>query len=223
MVFNSLYQNIILEAIGESTLARATQEAVVGSVETSFLKLFEHFSDHHKPSALLRKEQLSSGSGQLCRLRSNRICLFCLFDSAQHTLFCGHTLCDRCAQVFGEPNSGLEFHFTVKECIICLYRRPLIVEVLPPTSSPAILAIDGGGVRGVIPLEFLALVQEHLHPCTIHDVVDLAVGTSAGEFAAKGVPRYAQSGPTYDAMSRWFDFPRPIRHVVERTSVFPDF
>ena len=55
------------------------------------------------------------------------------------------------------------------------------MDVLPPTSSPIILAINGGGVRGVIPLEFLLLIQEHLGPCAIQDVVDLAVGTSAGE------------------------------------------
>ncbi|KAJ6109862.1 hypothetical protein N7486_002097 [Penicillium sp. IBT 16267x] len=60
-----------------------------------------------------------------------------------------------------------------------VFIRPLIVDVLPPTLSPTILAIDGGGVRGVIPLEFLLLIQEHLGPCAIQDVVDLAVGTSS--------------------------------------------
>lgn len=54
------------------------------------------------------------------------------------------------------------------------------MDVLPPTMSPTILAIDGGGVRGVIPLEFLALIQEHLRPCVIQDVVDVALGTSSG-------------------------------------------
>jgi patatin-like phospholipase/acyl hydrolase len=47
--------------------------------------------------------------------------------------------------------------------------------------SPSILALDGGGVRGVIPLEYLLLVQEHLQPSTIHNVVDLAIGTSSGQ------------------------------------------
>jgi patatin-like phospholipase/acyl hydrolase len=47
--------------------------------------------------------------------------------------------------------------------------------------SPAVLALDGGGVRGVIPFEFLLLVQEHLRPCTLQDVIDLAIGTSSGQ------------------------------------------
>jgi patatin-like phospholipase/acyl hydrolase len=52
---------------------------------------------------------------------------------------------------------------------------------LPPTMNPTILAIDGGGIRGAIPLEFLILVQESLGPgCKIQDLVDLAMGTSSG-------------------------------------------
>ncbi|KAJ5456073.1 uncharacterized protein N7458_004337 [Penicillium daleae] len=82
-------------------------------------------------------------------------------------------------RVFGVPVSGREYRFIIKGCLYCLYQRPLVVDVLPPTMSPTILAIDGGGVRGVIPLEFLLLVQEHLHPCSIQDVVALAVGTSS--------------------------------------------
>lgn len=47
--------------------------------------------------------------------------------------------------------------------------------------NPTILAIDGGGVRGVIPLEYLVLIQESLSPfCRLQDLVDLAVGTSSG-------------------------------------------
>jgi hypothetical protein len=149
-------------------------------VELNFARLYKRFSENAVSSADLRREQLKCSSGQLSRMRSSRICLFCLLRSAQHVLACGHTVCDRCAQVFGMPASGLEYQFTIKGCLCCLYQRPLVVDVLPPTMSPTILAIDGGGVRGVIPLEFLLLVQEHLRPCVIQDVVDLALGTSSG-------------------------------------------
>lgn len=89
-------------------------------------------------------------------------------------------MCDRCAQVFGDPVTGTEYQFNFRGCLCCLYQRPLTVDVLPPTMSPSVLALDGGGVRGVIPLEFLLLVQEHLRPCTIQEVIDLALGTSSG-------------------------------------------
>lgn len=150
-------------------------------VEWHFCTLYKRFLEDGFSSADLRRKQLVSQSGRLCRIRSNRICLYCLFHSAQHVLSCGHTVCDRCAQVFGTPAFGAEYQFTIKGCFYCLYQRPLVVDVLSPTMGPTILAIDGGGVRGVIPLEFLLLIEEHLGPCTIQDVVDLAVGTSAGE------------------------------------------
>jgi hypothetical protein len=183
MVFGTLYRSIVTAAYHSSTalwpdLCPAKE---IDLVEFHFLRLYKRFSENEVSSANLRKEQLKSFSGQLCRMRSSRICLVCLLRSAQHVLACGHTVCDRCAQIFGSPTSGLEYQFTIKGCLYCLYQRPLVVDVLPPTMSPAILAIDGGGVRGVIPLEYLLLVQEHLRPCTIQDVVDLAIGTSSGQ------------------------------------------
>jgi hypothetical protein len=150
-------------------------------VARHFEEQFEFLSGGMMTSADLRRKQLQSQSGQLSCLRSNLICLFCLLHATQHVLDCGHTICDRCAQVYGEPVAGLEYQFTVRGCLYCLYQKPLIVDVLPPTMSPAVLALDGGGVRGVIALEFLLLVQEHLRPCTLQDVIDLAIGTSSGQ------------------------------------------
>ncbi|KAJ5566719.1 uncharacterized protein N7459_010101 [Penicillium hispanicum] len=182
-----LYRNGVLGAYRKYARSRADLEEILVLIENSFSTFFERFQLEGKTAAQLRKEQMMSESGKLCRLRSNTICLYCLFRTAQHVLACGHTLCDRCAQVFGNPTPGVEYRFTIKGCIYCLYSRPLIVDMLPPTSSPTILAIDGGGVRGVIPLEFLGLVQEHLYPCTIQEVVDLAIGTSAGGIIVLGL------------------------------------
>lgn len=54
--------------------------------------------------------------------------------------------------------------------------------------NPTVLAIDGGGVRGVIPLEFMILLQEHLgSQCALQDLIDLAIGTSSGE--SSSLPR----------------------------------
>lgn len=55
-----------------------------------------------------------------------------------------------------------------------------MIDVLPPTMNPTILAIDRGGVRGVIPLEFLILIQENLGSCALRDMFDLSIGTSSG-------------------------------------------
>ncbi|KAJ5255846.1 hypothetical protein N7505_010997 [Penicillium chrysogenum] len=210
MVFGTLYRSIVTTAYHSSKalwpdLCPAKETDLI---EFHFSRLYKRFSENAVSSANLRKEQLKSFSGQLCRMRSSRICLVCLLRSAQHVLACGHTVCDRCAQIFGSPISGLEYQFTIKGCLYCLYQRPLVVDVLPPTMSPAILAIDGGGVRGVIPLEYLLLVQEHLRPCTIQDVVDLAIGTSSGGLIALGL--FAMTWDVADCSERFNTLARRI-------------
>ncbi|KAL9606564.1 MAG: hypothetical protein Q9179_000289 [Wetmoreana sp. 5 TL-2023] len=57
----------------------------------------------------------------------------------------------------------------------------LSVVLKPPTAGINILSIDGGGVRGAVPLEFLSILQEILgDDCPIQDLFDLAFGTSSG-------------------------------------------
>jgi hypothetical protein len=43
-------------------------------------------------------------------------------------------------------------------CLLCLLYVTLVVNILPLIINPTILAIDGGGVRGGILLEFLLLI-----------------------------------------------------------------
>ncbi|TKA60681.1 hypothetical protein B0A55_12855, partial [Friedmanniomyces simplex] len=51
-----------------------------------------------------------------------------------------------------------------------------------------ILSVDGGGIRGIIPLEFLHLLQRSLgSSCRIQDLFDLALGTSAGGLVVLGL------------------------------------
>lgn len=186
MVFWALYRPAVIEALTQSkdSWSEFCPTAFTAMIEYHMDLLFTRFSGDMISSVDLRKEQLMSQSGQLSSIRSNRICLYCLCHSAQHVLACGHTVCDRCVQVFGTPTKGFECRFVVKGCLYCLYQRPLIADILPPTMSPSILAIDGGGVRGVIPLEFLFLIQENLGDCPLQDVVDLAIGTSSGNYEA---------------------------------------
>ncbi|CAG8902308.1 unnamed protein product [Penicillium egyptiacum] len=181
MVFHTLYKEKILEALQkEVDWPQSSPEELTNQIECQFITVFDEMVYNNRSSAELRKRQLVSQYGRLCRIRSNRICLYCILRVAQHTLGCGHTMCDTCAQIFGVPVPSYEYRFQIAFCLHCLYRRPLIIDVLPPTMSPSVLAIDGGGVRGVIPLEFLLLLQEHLRPCQIPDIFDLGVGTSSG-------------------------------------------
>lgn len=189
LVFSTLYQTAVLSAFRSSNTNKSKLFAEEHSerVFRSFATMFDQLAQIGCSSVELRKTQMAAQSGRLSRIRSTQICVHCILNSAQHVLACGHTLCDRCAQVFGTPHE-FEYRFMVKGCLYCLYQRPMIVDILPPTSTPSILAIDGGGVRGVIPLEFLLLVHESLAPCVIQDVVDLALGTSSGKERQMQIP-----------------------------------
>ena len=188
-------------------------------MQTHFVTLFFRYLKEEHPSTKLREEQLAAQSSQLCRIYSHQICLYCIFRAAQHVLSCGHTICDRCAHIFGEPVPGFEYRFRLKGCLYCLYQRPLVVDVLPPTISPSILAVDGGGVQGVIPLEFLLLVREHLSPCTIQEVVDLGLGTSSSRH-----PMHESShNETALILSRGAHSTRPLFYALEHTTVLTDF
>ncbi|KAJ5639161.1 patatin-like phospholipase [Penicillium longicatenatum] len=187
LIFQALYRSDVLQGCrADSLRSDLSPEQSTNLVESKLMTMFECLSQTDCSSASIRENQLKSQSGRLARIQSTRICLYCIFRSAQHVLACGHTLCDRCAQVFGMPGEW-DYQFVIKGCLYCLYQRPLVVDVLPPTMTPSILAIDGGGVRGVIPLEFLLLVEEQLAPCTVYDVIDLAVGTSSGGLIALGI------------------------------------
>lgn len=115
-------------------------------------------------------------------LRSHRTCLYCLRRKPEHILTCRHAVCDVCVTVFGNPLGGKEAYFVLDSCVLCQTKGKLVARLKPPTAGARILSIDGGGVRGVVPLEFLNLLQGFLEPqLPLQDLFELAFGTSSGE------------------------------------------
>jgi len=53
---------------------------------------------------------------------------------------------------------------------------------MPPTAGPRVLSLDGGGIRGVIPLVFLEHIQQEMADldCPLRDYFDFVCGTSSG-------------------------------------------
>ncbi|RAL06463.1 uncharacterized protein BO97DRAFT_358664, partial [Aspergillus homomorphus CBS 101889] len=182
LVFRTLYRPALVHSIRSAQRSNrmTVMDDLVNLVECQMVGMLDHLDRTGQPSWHLRRDLLKDRSGQLCSIRSNKICLVCLLRAAQHRFECGHTLCDHCAQVFGSPAAAREYQFRFTACPCCLYQRPFVIEILAPTMNPTILAIDGGGVRGVIPLEFLTLIQESLGSCLVQDLVDISIGTSSG-------------------------------------------
>jgi predicted acylesterase/phospholipase RssA len=62
-----------------------------------------------------------------------------------------------------------------------------------------VLAIDGGGIRGIIPAAVLADLERRLAPRAIADVFDLIVGTSTGGILALGLTVPQNGRPRHSA------------------------
>lgn len=91
--------------------------------------------------------------------------------------------------------------------------------LVPNPQSPApirILALDGGGIRGIIPAMILARIEK-LTGCSIADHFDLVAGTSTGGILAIGltIPK-SPGGPLYSAQEFVEMYEREGRRIFPR-------
>ncbi|OJD23816.1 hypothetical protein ACJ73_04829 [Blastomyces percursus] len=192
LVFKRLYREPLFQALRplctEQLTITLAPDAVCKMVEVEIDRFLSSMEGEHRLSAELHQEQLMSQSALFYQVRSDRTCLWCRFRKPEHRPSCGHGLCDVCVRRYGDPAPDVEYRLTIRLCFLCLSRVPLVIDLVPPTKRISILAIDGGGVRGIIPLEFLLLVQEKLgRDCPVVDLCDLIMGTSSGGIIAQAM------------------------------------
>lgn len=131
----------------------------------------------------LRTLQFGEASFICIELRSNRICLYCMASLPEHSLTCGHIICDNCLRIFGSEILNVEHHLNLRYCILCTDNTFVQARLKLPTAGVRMLTVDGGGIRGVIPLQFLSVLQESFGvDMNIQDLFDAAYGTSAGKY-----------------------------------------
>lgn len=117
--------------------------------------------------------------GDMAFYMSNRTCMYCLRRAPEQALTCGHSACPSCVSIFGAELQGRHSRMSLR----CLYDDGglLTVDLKPKTAGVRLLGIDGGGSKGVTPLEFMLKLQEALLDCPLHEMIDLACGSSSGE------------------------------------------
>lgn len=141
--------------------------------------LFESLEQGLLNASQLHKRTAIKYEHFLRPLRSNQVCLGCLRRYPERHLSCGHSLCDNCVTTFGICVPRTESQFKIH----CIFNDGGRAEVnlRPKTAGVRLIGIDGGGARGVTPLEFMTELQKLLGECLLHDLIDLALGTSSGE------------------------------------------
>lgn len=121
---------------------------------------------------------------------SHSVCLGCLFERPEHTLPCGHMLCSVCIRSHGQQKNDLlvEMHSCPLEVNTPVLRQPMSVYLKPREASLRILSLDGGGVRAMIQLEILRMLEEEwLGRLSIGCFFDLIIGSGSGALIALGL------------------------------------
>jgi len=194
-IFRALFQPLLSTTFEQqyipgihSTLTeahRVLRDQMVGMVYREFVRGWMKMQKERLPAAVIHQQRLQDTltSTHWAKVRSNLFCSICALRRPEHVLKCRHAICDHCAKTFGDPRVTEEYTYIFRKCLACGAGTDLLIRLKPPTAGIRILSVDGGGVRGIIPLEFLHLLQRSLgSSCRVQDLFDLALGTSAGMY-----------------------------------------
>jgi len=152
-------------------------ETVREALATQWMAL-SHVLDRHK--TYVRAHQHELHDVVTASVNALAVCVVCVLDAPTvRGAPCGHCVCVACA---------IEHKF---QCPLC-NSGAMYPNKLPPLAGARVLAIDGGGVRGLIPLVVLSVVQEYAFGISIRNLFDLIVGTSAGGLLTLTVGRSQQ-------------------------------
>ncbi len=209
-VFASLYADACLAAYGQIALVQESlwlspQDLKVRT-ERKFVMMFQTWQSGETTLTQLHQQHLRRLKGHWRSHRSSSVCLSCLVGwCPEHRLSCGHWLCDACVQAAGTRTTANPRQYTILKCPLCGDSRGTTIFVQPILAGWRILSIDGGGVRGIIPLSLLVELERRIG---IEDILlfafDFGIGTSAGESSRwREMSRMTTGTRTSLARSAW--------------------
>lgn len=185
MVFDQLYRRPCQAAIDHLIVQQDGRDSFFRNLRERLQRDFEQFRSCTEISPTAQHlQRLQNVQSYLLPLKTHKTCLSCLLRTPEKVFTCGHALCDTCVRSLGRKESEERNTFTFNECVLCgkPNHRPSI-SLAPCTAGVRILSLDGGGVKGVIPLVVLQHLEDSLSDLglTIRDVFDFVCGTSVGK------------------------------------------
>ncbi|PVH95746.1 hypothetical protein DM02DRAFT_731639 [Periconia macrospinosa] len=152
--------------------------------------------DQLKAAAVLhRTEALSAfypatDGEETVGLQHTVFCICCLFGLPEALLPCGHMLCRDCVEAYGHRKAHALVE--VLECPLEINQKtqqqPHIVYTRPESAGVRVLALHNGGVRSIIQIEVLKLIEKELQgKIPIKSLFDMIIGEGTGGVLALGL------------------------------------
>ncbi|KAF4474201.1 Phospholipase A I [Colletotrichum fructicola Nara gc5] len=184
-VFDQLHRHIVKKALSRRKIVSAAYGmAVVAShVDKTAENALDHMLQHYQKS---RVKFLKEHQPSLADSRSSDLCLLCFVRPADIFLPCECALCETCCRSYGRPTTGTVTAFD--RCVWCgmLFAGGCAIRQKPITAGCRVLALDGGGVKGIVQLHVLEAIEK-LTKLPIRIFFDLAIGTSVGGINALSI------------------------------------
>ncbi|EGX47261.1 hypothetical protein AOL_s00091g5 [Orbilia oligospora ATCC 24927] len=190
-MFRELYRKDSLDALESVQRMDHTINAssTLMKLETQYTSQLVSVQNGTRSAIVAHSMTLKKNRQHYQKIHSNLVCFFCLMRPPEVRLPCKHSLCEVCLQLFGSQGSE-DYTFCLEECLFGCSRdgMPITVRIKPPTAGVRILSIDGGGIRGIVPIQYLRELEMRLNlKCHIQDHFDIAMGTSSGGLIILGL------------------------------------
>lgn len=190
-VFHALYKDVCYQVsrtgvlVHDGSTDMILPSGFVRMVEGQLERCFANFiQGTGTPSATVHSNNLRRFELNWRKIRSDDTCLTCLRRKPEGNILpCGHSICENCSQVFGKSSEHDRWVFEIHNCFLCrMELQDVTVKVKPDNAGVTVLSVDGGGVRGIVPLQFLQVLQDRIGlPIPVQENFDIAFGTSSGE------------------------------------------
>lgn len=148
---------------------------------------------------------LIKSSDMWLRTKSNKTCFTCLQSVPDHVMACGHVYCDECVKEIGRASTEYESTIVISDYALCQERGGYtqLVRVLPRCAGVRALALDGGGVRGIVELAILDRLGLRTGlGVRVTEMFDLIMRTSTGKLfpsSYASAPSFQDTAPRFHA------------------------